>query len=81
MQVKLKFKSDLEVQVSEREKTTEMLRQEVSSNRAQVRSIEAKLHSLLERNEDCSALKEFDNKIVDMSSALWCLIMLILGVT
>lgn len=70
MQVRMDFKSALEVQVSEREKATEMLRQEVSSSRAQLRSIEAKLESLLASNEDCSALQEFDDKIVDHSLSI-----------
>lgn len=70
MQVKMNFKSALEVTVSEREKATEMLRQEVSSIRAQVRSIESKLQSLLESNEDCSALKEFDAKIEDQGLSI-----------
>lgn len=56
--------------MSEREKATEMLRQEVSSSRAQVRSIEAKLQSLLESNKDSSALKEFDAKIVDQGLSI-----------
>lgn len=70
MQVRMDFKSALEVKVSEREKATEMLKQEVSSSRAQLRSIEAKLQSLLASNEDCSALQEFDDKIVDHSLSI-----------
>lgn len=70
MQVRMDFKKALEVEVSEREKATEMLRQEVSSSRAQLRSIEAKLQSLLASNEDCSALQEFDDKIVDHSLSI-----------